>query len=60
MSTGKENQKKSELTDKSKGSKSDIGNSLARDVTDTPMPEGKTPQARTDNEEDAQTQKKKK
>jgi len=60
MSTDKENQKKSELTDKSKGDKSDTGNSLARDVTNTPMPEDKTPQARTDNEEDAQTQQKKK
>ena len=58
MSTDKENQKKSELTDKSKGDKSDTGNSLERDVTNTPMPKDKTPQARTDNEEDAQAKKK--
>jgi len=58
MSTDNQNQKKqSDLTDKSNKSKSDTGNSLERDVTDTPMPEGKTPQARTDNEEDAETKK---
>lgn len=61
MSTNKENQKKnSELTDKSKGDKSDTGNSLERDVTNTPMPKDKTPQARTDNAQDKEAKKNKK
>lgn len=50
--------KKSELTDTSKGSKKDISNSLERDVTDTPLKEGQTPQGRTDNEQDRETKKK--
>ncbi|GHA69589.1 hypothetical protein [Pontibacter akesuensis] len=50
--------KKSELTDTSKSNKNDISNSLERDVTDTPLKEGQTPQARTDNEQDRETKKK--
>ncbi|MCJ8166876.1 hypothetical protein MKJ04_18675 [Pontibacter sp. E15-1] len=58
MSTDKENkQNQSELTNKGKDEKKDITNSLERDVTDTKMPEDKTPQARTDNEQDAEVKK---
>lgn len=44
--------KKSELTDKSKSNPKDIGNSLARDRTDTKLNQKQTPQGRTDNEQD--------
>ncbi|WP_347157171.1 hypothetical protein [Pontibacter chitinilyticus] len=57
MNNDKENKKKSELTDTSKADKKDIGNSLEQDVTNTPLPKDKTPQGRTDNEEDRETKK---
>jgi hypothetical protein len=52
MKTMKEQNKnkQSDLTDKSKGNKKDISNSLERDATDTPLSGKQTPQARTDNE----------
>ncbi|GAB3827039.1 hypothetical protein [Pontibacter rugosus] len=49
--------KQSELTDKSKSDKKDITNSLERDVTDTPLKQGQTPQGRTDNEQDSESNK---
>lgn len=55
MSTDKEN--KQSLTNESKGDKKDITNSLERSVTDSKMPKDKTPQARTDNEQDAEKKK---
>jgi len=59
MSKDQENQnKKSELTDKSKSDKSDISNSLEKDVVSDKMPADKTPQGRTDNEEDRELKKK--
>lgn len=61
MNKDEENKnKKSDLTDTSKGDKSDIGNSLEKDVVSTKMPEGKTPQARTDNEENREFKEEKK
>ncbi|MBF9251866.1 hypothetical protein I2I11_01020 [Pontibacter sp. 172403-2] len=59
MNKDQEN-KKSELTDKSKSDKSDISNSLEKDVVSNKMPADKTPQGRTDNEEDRETKKKEK
>lgn len=61
MNKDEENKnKKADLTDTSKGDKSDIGNSLEKDVVSDKVPEGKTPQARTDNEEDREMKKKNK
>ncbi len=58
MSTDKENkQKESELTNTSKNDKKDITNSLEHSVTDSKMPKDKTPQGRTDNEQDAEKKK---
>ncbi|WP_276497727.1 hypothetical protein [Pontibacter litorisediminis] len=51
--------KKSDLTNKSKGNSKDISNSLERDVTDTKMSGKQTPQARTDNEQDRESKKRK-
>ncbi|WP_266203975.1 hypothetical protein [Pontibacter kalidii] len=50
--------KKHDLADKSKGNRKDIGNSLERDVTSSKQT-GKTPQARTDNEQDRESKKRK-
>ncbi|WP_170866219.1 hypothetical protein [Pontibacter flavimaris] len=50
--------KKHDLTDTSKSDKKDIGNSLERDVTSSKQT-GKTPQARTDNEQDREVKKRK-
>jgi len=50
--------KQQDLTDTSKGDKKDIGNSLERDVTNTEQT-GRTPQARTDNEQDSESKKRK-
>ncbi|WP_242923689.1 hypothetical protein [Pontibacter liquoris] len=61
MNKDKENKNKnSDLTDTSKGDKKDTSNSLARDVVRKDMPAGKTPQNRTDNEEDRQMKNNKK
>jgi len=58
MSKDQENKnKESELTDTSKSKKSDISNSLENDVVSDKMPADKTPQARTDNEEDREVRK---
>ncbi|MHA6246565.1 hypothetical protein ACXYMU_01405 [Pontibacter sp. CAU 1760] len=55
MSTDKKN--KQSLTNESKGDKKDITNSLEHSVTDSKMPKDKTPQGRTDNEQDAEKKK---
>ena len=58
MNNDQENKdKKSELTDKSKADKSDTGNSLERDAKGEFGSNNPTPQARTDNEEDSEQQK---
>ncbi len=49
--------KQNDLTDKSKGSDKDISNSLERDVTDTKLSGKQTPQGRTDNEQDRESNK---
>ncbi|MCX2738462.1 hypothetical protein [Pontibacter anaerobius] len=48
-----------DLTDKSKSSGKDISNSLERDVTDTKLSGKQTPQGRTDNEQDRESNKRK-
>lgn len=55
MNTDKEN--KQDLTNKGKNEKKDITNSLEHGVTDSKMPKDKTPQGRTDNEQDAEKKK---
>ena len=50
--------KQSDLTDKNKSGKKDIGNSLDRDITSSKQT-GRTPQARTDNEQDSESNKRK-
>ncbi len=58
MENNKENKdKKSELTDKSKGSKSDTSNSLERDAVGDQGANNYTPQNRTDNEQDSEQKK---
>ncbi|WP_299755840.1 hypothetical protein [uncultured Pontibacter sp.] len=59
MKTMKDQDKKkqNDLTDKSKGSDKDISNSLERDVTDTKLSGKQTPQGRTDNEQDRESNK---
>ncbi|WP_157593750.1 hypothetical protein [Pontibacter actiniarum] len=47
----------SDLTDKNKGNKKDIGNSLEQDVTNTDLSKRQTPQGRTDNEQDRESKK---
>ncbi len=60
MNKDEKNKKKpSDLTDTNKSNKSDIGNSLENDVVSDKVPEGKTPQARTDNEQDREVKKNK-
>ena len=49
--------KQSDLTDKNSSNKKDISNSLERDVTNTPLKQGQTPQGRTDNEQDRESKK---
>lgn len=61
MNKDQENKnKKPELTDTSKNDKSDISNSLEKDVVSTKMPGDQTPQARTDNKENREFKEEKK
>lgn len=58
MKNDKENKdQESELTDKSKSSKSDISNSLERDAEGDKGANNYTPQNRTDNEQDSEQKK---
>ena len=52
--------KQSDLTNKNKGKDKDISNSLERDATGTPLSGRQTPQGRTDNEQDRESQKRNK
>lgn len=59
MKNDKENKdQKTELTDKSKASKSDISNSLERDAAGDQGANNYTPQNRTDNEQDTEQKNK--
>lgn len=59
MKNDKENKnQKSELTDTSKGSKTDTSNSLERDAKGDKGANNYTPQNRTDNEQDSEKKNK--
>lgn len=57
MDKNKNNNQQSELSDKSKGNKKDISNSLNRDAVGKTGSNNPTPQARTDNEQDNEKRK---
>ncbi|RAU83905.1 hypothetical protein [Pontibacter arcticus] len=57
MDKNKNKNQQSELSDKSKGNKKDISNSLNRDAVGKTGSNNPTPQARTDNEQDNEKRK---